>query len=479
MTVITQQVISRQNALENKLPRYFDGKSCVNGHIAEKYVVNNRCLECAKLTKEKIREKKRTVRDTRNKARKEAIDNNLPRYFTGVPCKNGHTAERYTKGKDCVECVRFRMQQTIEKQKAIVQETGTNRYFSGEPCINGHIAERYIVKNKCVECERIKKAKQRAKRKRELGADGQTTYSPGKPCNKGHNAKRFISNNICVECKRIQQEKARRKAGMLTRDERNKLRKKAAEARKKEQQQKTKDSKLTSKERAIIKYARKCFQTSSKGRYSTGSIPTNIAELENGYDTEQLNTHLRQYSNTWRNKKSKRKWHIDHIIPLSILVKKGVTELYILNSLDNLQLLSPSQNLKKGSALVDTEEEIDEFISRKRGNKKPMGLYDPSERITTLVNSEAERIYKVITASTYGTEHSIKASKITTLRAIKSDIWKGYDYFSQKNSYDDYDISVEFSNQRKHPDKEGLLYLLFEEHLEKKNKKGFFKRLFE
>jgi hypothetical protein len=29
----------------------------------------------------------------------------LPRYFTGRPCPNGHTADRYTRSSACVECV--------------------------------------------------------------------------------------------------------------------------------------------------------------------------------------------------------------------------------------------------------------------------------------------------------------------------------------------------------------------------------------
>ena len=36
--------------------------------------------------------------------RKEAIEKGLPRYFTGKPCVNGHISERVTKKCDCVEC---------------------------------------------------------------------------------------------------------------------------------------------------------------------------------------------------------------------------------------------------------------------------------------------------------------------------------------------------------------------------------------
>lgn len=37
-------------------------------------------------------------------SRKEAIEQELPRYFTGKPCVNGHVSERFTKKCDCVEC---------------------------------------------------------------------------------------------------------------------------------------------------------------------------------------------------------------------------------------------------------------------------------------------------------------------------------------------------------------------------------------
>ena len=36
--------------------------------------------------------------------RKEAKEKGLTRYFTGKPCKHGHVAERYTIYKDCVVC---------------------------------------------------------------------------------------------------------------------------------------------------------------------------------------------------------------------------------------------------------------------------------------------------------------------------------------------------------------------------------------
>jgi hypothetical protein len=37
--------------------------------------------------------------------RKDAIEQRLPEYFTGLPCKNGHIAKRYTRSGSCYRCI--------------------------------------------------------------------------------------------------------------------------------------------------------------------------------------------------------------------------------------------------------------------------------------------------------------------------------------------------------------------------------------
>jgi hypothetical protein len=43
------KIISRQEAIEQKLTRYFTGKPCKHGHIAKRTVSNKSCTECHKL----------------------------------------------------------------------------------------------------------------------------------------------------------------------------------------------------------------------------------------------------------------------------------------------------------------------------------------------------------------------------------------------------------------------------------------------
>jgi len=50
-------------------------------------------------------------------SRKDAIEQGLPHYFTGKPCRNGHTDERFTRSSNCLECERQRYRSWYDKNK--------------------------------------------------------------------------------------------------------------------------------------------------------------------------------------------------------------------------------------------------------------------------------------------------------------------------------------------------------------------------
>lgn len=43
------EVISRMDAARAKLNRFFTGKPCRAGHVAQRYVLSGSCVECTKL----------------------------------------------------------------------------------------------------------------------------------------------------------------------------------------------------------------------------------------------------------------------------------------------------------------------------------------------------------------------------------------------------------------------------------------------
>ena len=55
------QIISRAEAKAKGLKRYFTGKPCKHGHVAERVVVNATCVECERASVRKYRLKKRVA----------------------------------------------------------------------------------------------------------------------------------------------------------------------------------------------------------------------------------------------------------------------------------------------------------------------------------------------------------------------------------------------------------------------------------
>jgi hypothetical protein len=49
--------ISRETAVQLGLKRYFTGVPCIHGHISERYVASNECVECNRLTQQKQKER--------------------------------------------------------------------------------------------------------------------------------------------------------------------------------------------------------------------------------------------------------------------------------------------------------------------------------------------------------------------------------------------------------------------------------------
>jgi len=80
--------------------------------------------------------------------RKEAQEKGLPRYFTGKPCKRGHVCERYSLRGACVDCTASRVNAIRNKVECKrkgsgiyklkeAKELGLEYYNNGKPCING------------------------------------------------------------------------------------------------------------------------------------------------------------------------------------------------------------------------------------------------------------------------------------------------------------------------------------------------------
>lgn len=66
-----------------------------------------------------------------------------------------------------------------------------------------------------------------------------------------------------------------------------------------------------------------------------------------GYSCIELTEHLEKLFKPGMSWENRRIWHIDHIKPVAQFVREGITDLKIINALDNLQPLFAKENLAK------------------------------------------------------------------------------------------------------------------------------------
>lgn len=68
-----------------------------------------------------------------------------------------------------------------------------------------------------------------------------------------------------------------------------------------------------------------------------------------GYTPDELKVHLESQFKDGMSWENRSEWHIDHIKPVSVFIKEGITDPKIINALDNLQPLFATENLRKSN----------------------------------------------------------------------------------------------------------------------------------
>lgn len=190
---------------------------------------------------------------------------------------------------------------------------GLKRYFTGKPCKRGHVDERYVVDRKCVICQAAKaKAEDRGKKLLR------------KAVYRANNKEKIRAENAAYE------KSAKRKASVAARRAKNKKKRKAYmaawyETHAEKARQDTRAWQKANPDRVrAIKRNREARRKSAEGCHTAADI-TRIYGLQGG-------------KCAYCKKKVGRKYHIDHIVPLS----KGGS-----NWAANLQILCQPCNQRK------------------------------------------------------------------------------------------------------------------------------------
>lgn len=203
----SRKLVSLQEAIANGAKRFFNGVPCAKGHIAERRVVGQHCVECHRINAQRQRQRATAANsDSREheqsgrpkmaaptlvegwpalemllkvhtlKSHQEALLDSSHRFFTGELCKHGHIDFRRAVNGACVACdwknrhgsddqrkedlVRAVSMALalpalpewplISREDALAQKLP--RYYARVVCKNGHIGPRYVGNNECALC---------------------------------------------------------------------------------------------------------------------------------------------------------------------------------------------------------------------------------------------------------------------------------------------------------------------------------------
>lgn len=172
---------------------------------------------------------------------------------------------------------------------------------------------------------------------------GLTRYFTGEICKHGHIAERRVHNRECCQCAKDYDKKKYydNKEELLEKNRRWRVenREKLAEYRRERR-------KTDPLERLRNTVRNQLFRTLSSKRKTTKT------SILMGYNVVDLKEHIESLWEPWMNWDNyglgEGCWVIDHIKPVKAFFDDGITDIKVINSLDNLQPLCWRENMIKG-----------------------------------------------------------------------------------------------------------------------------------
>lgn len=103
--IIKDAYLSDRQASIAKNLKHYQGKPCKNNHKGIRFTRSGYCIECnTDAGRKYYKPTGNPMGKPFNEAKKLAKENGERFYFTGKPCKEGHISNRYVTGNECVDC---------------------------------------------------------------------------------------------------------------------------------------------------------------------------------------------------------------------------------------------------------------------------------------------------------------------------------------------------------------------------------------
>lgn len=231
----------------------------------------------------------------------------------------------------------------LPKTRKEAIEQGINFYFTGIACPNGHIDKRLTTSCACDGCR--KEIRNRPAHKEKSKEYKQNAVQKEKA--------RIYAKKYHAENREVCLHKMRIKNPLYYEANSEKIKKNTLEYQKNNTEARTKYKKEWSKNKAkndpIYKMSLVARRMLHRALGVAGQVKYKRTKDYLPYSYEELVLHLESKfadGMTWGNYGE---WHIGHIKPINFYVKIGVTDPAIINALENLQPLWAIDNMKKGN----------------------------------------------------------------------------------------------------------------------------------
>lgn len=113
-------------------------------------------------------------------------------------------------------------------------------------------------------------------------------------------------------------------------------------------------------------FRKKCYNLLYRSLYATNNSKTSPTKDLLGYDSKELKEHVEQHPDWPQLKKSE--WHLDHVFPIKAFIDHGITDMRIINCLENLRPCKAVTNLKKQGSY--NKEEFEQWLREWTKNRK-------------------------------------------------------------------------------------------------------------
>jgi hypothetical protein len=224
--------------------------------------------------------------------------------------------------------------------RAEAKRLGITHYFTGNPCKNGHVTRRYVSGKSCIKCAEMKRQKWRIENREHERQYGEI-YRQNNPDKIAESKSRY--NSKCSSKLR-----SREYSSNYHRKNRVEINTRKSEWAKANRESRREYKRNYEKENPLYSFTRRSLSR-IENAITTDRIDR--AELQLGYTQDDFKSHIESLFEPGMSWDNRNEWHIDHIIPISLWLEVGVTDIKVINALDNLQPLWAADNLSKGARI--------------------------------------------------------------------------------------------------------------------------------